>query len=112
MAKKNNPNRSRGSNSTGVTFRPTVNAGVGTRTIMSYNIEALPQYRRGYTMQYSCPVCGWECSEEAAKDEVWSEVLEEIASEHGISVECDGTDVFLTWERECEDDDYVNWNRV
>ena len=59
---------------------------------------------RGFFYRYACPVCDCMGSEEAAKDEVWSEVLEEIASEHGISVECDGTDVFLQWERECEDD--------
>jgi len=72
---------------------------------MGYNIEALIQYRRGYISQYACPVCDYVGSEEAAKDEVWSEVLEEIASEHGMNVYYDGTDVFLQWERECEDDD-------
>ena len=69
---------------------------------MFYNANALPEYRHNYPMKYGCPVCDHLMSEEAAKDEVWSEVLEEIASEHGISVYYDGTDVFLQWEREEE----------
>ena len=63
-----------------------------------YNIEALPQFRHTYTMTYNCPVCGWVGSEEAAKDEVYFEVLEQIASEHNMWVYYDGTDVFLQWE--------------
>lgn len=71
---------------------------------MGYNIEALSQYRHGYTYQYPCPVCDFMGSEEAAKDEIWAEVLEKIAESHGMSVYYDGTDVFLQWERECEGD--------
>ena len=72
---------------------------------MGYNVNWNVDIHRAYIKEYACPVCDCMESEEAAKDEVYFEVLEEIASEHGMSVEYDGTDVFLTWACECEDDE-------
>ena len=70
-----------------------------------YNIAALPQYRHTYIRTHDCIVCGGVGSEEAAKDAVFYEVLEQIASEHNMWVVYDGTDVFLQWERECNEEE-------
>ena len=63
-----------------------------------YNIQAPPECRHTYIRTHDCVVCGGVGSEEAAKDEVFYEVLEQIASEYNMWVVYEGTDIFLNWE--------------
>jgi len=56
MAKKNNSNRSRGNNPTGVTFRPTVNAGMGTKTIMRGGERRITSLTNGIRVRYIDPM--------------------------------------------------------
>jgi len=56
MAKKNNSNRSRRNNPTGVTFRPTVNPGTGVRSIMRGGERRITSLTNGIRVRYIDPM--------------------------------------------------------